>query len=95
MELIITIISAIIGVIGTIAAVVAAIYAVRNDKGRIRKSIRKKQEKINKLELIKDIKYHNKFGAGYASPEQEKIMKLKQEIRDLEDRLGWSGRNTS
>ncbi len=87
MELIITIISAIIGVIGTIAAVVAAIYAVRNDKAHIRKCIRKNEEKINKLESQMFIKYHNKFGAGYASPEQEKIMKLKQEIRDLEDRL--------
>ena len=86
MELIITIISAIIGVIGTIAAVVAAIYAVRNDKGRIRKSIRKKQDKIQKLENQIFIKYRDSFGAGI-TPEQEKIYKLKQEIRDLEDRL--------
>lgn len=77
----------IITIIGTIAAVVAAIYAVRNDKGRIRKSIRKKQHKINDLEFQKDIKYRNKFGAGSVSPEQEKINKLKQEIEDLEDRL--------
>ena len=77
----------IITIIGTIAAVVAAIYAVRNDKGRIRKSIRKKQHKINDLEFQKDIKYHNKFGAGSVSPEQDKINKLKQEIEDLEDRL--------
>ena len=86
MELIITIISAIIGVIGTIAAVVAAVYAVRNDKGRIRKSIRKKESKINKLESQIFTKYHNKFYTGI-SPEQEKINKLKQEIEDLEDRL--------
>ena len=77
----------IITIIGTIAAVVAAIYAVRNDKGGIRKSIRKKQEKINDLEFQKDIKYRNKFGAGSVSPEQDKINKLKQEIKDLEDRL--------
>ena len=43
MERILTIISA-------IAAVVAAIYAVRNDKAHIRKSIRKKESEINKLE---------------------------------------------
>lgn len=79
MELIITIISA-------IAAVVAAVYAVRNDKGRIRKSIRKKQDKIQDLESQIFTKYHNKFYTGI-SPEQEKIDKLKQEIEDLEDRL--------
>ena len=79
MELILTIISA-------FAAVVAAAYAVRNDKGRIRKSIRKKQDKIQKLENQIFIKYRDSFGAGI-TPEQEKIMKLKQEIRDLEDRL--------
>ena len=77
----------IITIIGTIAAVVAAIYAVRNDKGCIRKSIRKKQEKINDLEFQKDIKYRKKFGAGSVYPEQDKINKLKQEIKDLEDRL--------
>lgn len=87
MELIITIISAIIGVIGTIAAVVAAVYAVRNDKAHIRKCIRQKQEKISKLETQKFIKYRNKFGAGSVSPEQDKIDKLNQEIKDLEDRL--------
>ncbi len=76
----------IITIIGTIAAVVAAVYAVRNDKAHIRKSIRKKQHKINDLEFQKDIKYHNKFYTG-VSPEQEKINKLKQEIKDLEDRL--------
>lgn len=77
----------IIGVIGTIAAVVAAVYAVRNDKAHIRKRIRKKLEKINRLESQKSIKYRNKFGAGSVSPEQDKINKLKQEIKDLEDRL--------
>ncbi|MBQ8058893.1 MAG: hypothetical protein IJ199_03610 [Prevotella sp.] len=77
----------IIGVIGTIAAVVAAVYAVRNDKAHIRKCIRKKHEKIHRLEQIKDIKYRNKFGAGNVSPEQDKIDKLNQEIKDLEDRL--------
>ena len=87
MELIITIISAIIGVIGTIAAVVAAVYAVRNDKAHIRKRIRKKESKINDLESQIFTKYHNKFGGGSVSPEQEQINKLKQEIRDLEDRL--------
>lgn len=80
MELIITIISA-------FAAVVAAVYAVRNDKAHIRKCIRKKEKKINKLESQMFIKYHNKFGGGSVSPEQEQINKLKQEIRDLEDRL--------
>lgn len=77
----------IIGVIGTIAAVVAAVYAVRNDKAHIRNCIRKKREKINRLESQKFIKYRNKFGADRVSPEQRKIDKLKQEIRDLEDRL--------
>ncbi|MCR5395787.1 MAG: hypothetical protein K6E86_10355 [Bacteroidales bacterium] len=80
MELIITIISA-------VAAVVAAVYAVRNDKAHIRKCIRQKQEKINKLETQKFIRYHDKFGAGSVSPEQDKIDKLNQEIKDLEDRL--------
>jgi cell division protein FtsL len=80
MELIITIISA-------IAAVVAAVYAVRNDKAHIRKRIRKKEEKINKLESQIFIKYHNKLGGGSTSPEQKQINKLKQEISDLEDRL--------
>ena len=79
MELIITIISA-------FAAVVAAVYAVRNDKAHIRKCIRKKESKINKLESQIFTKYHNKFYTG-VSPEQEKIDKLKQEIEDLEDRL--------
>lgn len=79
MELIITIISA-------FAAVVAAVYAVRNDKAHIRKRIRKKQDKINDLESQIFTKYHNKFYTGI-SPEQEKINKLKQEIKDLEDRL--------
>ena len=76
----------IITIIGTIAAVVAAVYAVRNDKGRIRKSIRKKRDKIQDLESLIFTKYHNKFYTG-VSPEQEKINKLKQEIKDLEDRL--------
>lgn len=80
MELIITIISA-------VAAVVAAVYAVRNDKAHIRKCIRQKQEKINKLETQKFIRYHDKFGEGNVSPEQDKIDKLNQEIKDLEDRL--------
>ena len=79
MELIITIISA-------FAAVVAAVYAVRNDKAHIRKCIRKKESKINDLESQIFTKYHNKFYTGI-SPEQEKINKLKQEIKDLEDRL--------
>ena len=77
----------ILTIIGTIAAVVAAVYAVRNDKAHIRKCIRKKQDKIHDLEFQKDIKYRNKFGAGSVSPEQDKIDKLKQEIKDLEDRL--------
>lgn len=76
----------IITIIGTFAAVVAAIYAVRNDKAHIRKCIRKKESKINKLESQIFTKYHNKFYTGI-SPEQEKIDKLKQEIEDLEDRL--------
>lgn len=80
MELIITIISA-------VAAVVAAVYAVRNDKAHIRKCIRQKQEKISKLETQKFIKYHDEFGEGNVSPEQDKIDKLNQEIKDLEDRL--------
>lgn len=80
MNLIITIISA-------VAAVIAAVYAVRNDKAHIRKCIRKKEEKINKLESHKFIKYHNKIGGGSVSPEQDKIDKLNQEIKDLEDRL--------
>ncbi|MBR6196631.1 MAG: hypothetical protein IKQ72_03420 [Bacteroidaceae bacterium] len=80
MELIITIISA-------VAAVVAAVYAVRNDKAHIRKSIRKKQDKIHDLEFQKDIKYHNTYLGGSIPPEQDKIDKLKQEIKDLEDRL--------
>lgn len=80
MELIITIIS-------VFAAVVAAVYAVRNDKAHIRKRIRQKQWKINKLESQKFIKYHNIIGGGSVSPEQDKIDKLNQEIKDLEDRL--------
>ena len=74
-------------IIGTIAAVVAAVYAVRNDKAHIRKCIRQKEDKISKLEHQIFIKYHNTIGAGSVSPEQDKIDKLKQEIRDLEDRL--------
>ena len=77
----------IIAIIGALAAVVAAVYAVRNDKAHIRKRIRKKEEKINKLESRKSFKYRNVLGGGSVSPEQEKIDKLKQEIRDLEDRL--------
>ena len=80
MELIITI-------IGTFAAVIAAVYAVRNDKAHIRNRIRRKKEKINKLKTQIFIKDHNKFGGGSVSPEQEKIDKLNQEIKDLEDRL--------
>ena len=76
----------IIAIIGAFAAVVAAVYAVRNDKAHIRKCIRKKESEINKLESQIFTKYHNKFYTGI-SPEQEKIDKLKQEIRDLEDRL--------
>jgi len=80
MELIITIISA-------IAAVVAAVYAVRNDKAHIKKRIRQKRDKISQLETQIFIKYRNTFCGGRVSPEQEKIDKLNQEIRDLEDRL--------
>lgn len=80
MELIITIISA-------IAAVVAAVYAVRNDKAHIKKRIRQKRDKISQLETQIFIKYRNSLGGGSVSPEQEKINKLNQEIRDLEDRL--------
>lgn len=80
MELIITIISA-------IAAVVAAVYVVRNDKAHIKKRIRQKRDKISQLETQIHIKYRNSFWGGSVSPEQEKINKLNQEIRDLEDRL--------
>ena len=80
MELIITIISA-------IAAVVAAVYVVRNDKAHIKKRIRQKRDKISQLETQIFIKYRNGFWGGSVSPEQEKINKLNQEIRDLEDRL--------
>ena len=80
MELIITIISA-------IAAVVAAVYVVRNDKAHIKKRIRQKRDKISQLETQIHIKYRNSFWEGSVSPEQEKINKLNQEIRDLEDRL--------
>lgn len=80
MELIITIISA-------LAAIVAAVYAVRNDKAHIKTCIRRKKDKIQRLETQIFIKYRNRYDGGRVSPEQEKIDKLNQEIRDLEDRL--------
>ena len=77
----------IVGIIAAIASVIAVIYAVRNDKAYSRKIIRKKQNKIRKLETRKFRKYHDDFIAGYITPEDENISKLKQEISDLEDRL--------
>lgn len=77
----------IVGIIAAIASVIAAIYAVRNDKAHIRKNIRKKQDKIQELEMQKIRKYNNKFIVGSVTPEDENIKKLEQEISDLEDRL--------
>ncbi len=77
----------IVGIIAAIASVIAAIYAVRNDKAHIRKNIRKKQDKIQELEMQKIRKYNNRLIKGTITPEDEKISKIKQEISDLEDRL--------
>lgn len=77
----------IVGIIAAIASVIAAIYTVRNDKAHIRKSIRKKERKIDRLKFHKEMKYRNKFLCGVMIPEDEKIEKLKREIEDLEDRL--------
>lgn len=79
MELIIAIISA-------IASVIAASFAVRNDKAFIKRRIRKKKQKIDKIKFQKELKYHNKYVSNITT-EDEKIGKLKQEIADLEDRL--------
>lgn len=77
----------IVGIIAAIASVIAAIYAVRNDKAHIRINIRKKQDKIQELEMQKIRKYNNRLIKGTITPEDEKISKIKQEISDLEDRL--------
>lgn len=77
----------IVGIIAAIASVIAAIYAVRNDKAHIRKNIRKKQDKIQELEMQKIRKYNNRLIKGTITPEDEKISKIKQDISDLEDRL--------
>lgn len=80
MELIVTI-------IGAVAAIIAAIYAVRNDKGHIRKSIRKKQKKISDLHNQECRKYGLNRHQNIITPEQLRIKKLNKEIADLEDRL--------
>lgn len=77
----------IIGIIAAIASVIAAYFTVRNDKSRIRRTIRKKQQKINELESEIFRKYRNRNGGGYGMPEQNKIDQLKQQISELEDRL--------
>lgn len=76
----------IIAIIGTIASVIAAYFVVRNDKAFIKRRIRKKEQKIDKIKFQKELKYHNKF-LTHVTTEDEKISKLKQEIADLEDRL--------
>lgn len=77
----------IVGIIAAIASVIAAIYAVRNDKAHIRKNIRNRERKIQKLQDEIFRKYHDKFMYGAVTPEDEKIRKLEQEISDLKDRL--------
>lgn len=76
-----------VGIIAAFASVVAAYYAVRNDKAHIKKCIRKKEQKINQLELQKDNRYYKKYIGNDVTPEDEKIEKLKQDISDLKDRL--------
>lgn len=70
-----------------IAVMFIAVYVELYDKGHIRKNIRKKQDKIKELEHRKLIKYNYQIDKGKFSPEQQKIDKLNQEIKDLEDRL--------
>lgn len=77
----------VVNIIAMFASIIAAVYAVRNDKGHIRKCIRKKEREINDLLSQKERKYNNTFLGGTITPEDEKILKLKQQIADLEDRL--------